>query len=625
MNLRNIAKIILVPLLISLPMLTHAQLRIMPLGNSLTSGSKPASGPQPTDIGYRKKLFNDLEPTYNSIGLQFVGSQSTGDGSGFDQDHEGRSGWRADQIRDNIYLSGGDWLSGNPPDVILLHIGTNDIGASENLPDIVTEVEAILDRIDLYEQDFDTEVVVFVARIIRLLSGSFDGTETTSYNNQLAAMVNQRIANGDKLYLVDQEPSIVYPGGLPDLIHPDETGYNAMADVWRSAIVNTLTTPQITDPGTLNASAGENFQYQIEASGVPTPDVSVNNMPPGMTYDPGTQTVSWTPNESQEGPASFDVTASNVLGTGNRTINVNVALVNDPPVFTKGPDIVIDEDSGPQEFLNWATGIDDGDSESAQNVSFNIVSVNSSNSYTITPSINSNGDLTFTPGENVNGEFTVTISLTDDGDPPATSAQQTFIITINPVNDPPAFTLSEDNLELFVGFEPTEVNVLPAEVPLDEVSQVVTYSITPPSVDFVDISIDNSGTISINPTAENKIGEQEFAVLANDGQSENNTYVVSFMLSVKLAVGIEDELKKSIKMYPNPADNTLNVELENTYLGPVNFELYDLNGGLIKSETFLKTTTLTNKDIDVDQIKSGLYLLMLRLDRNEIWSKIMIK
>ncbi|NER80289.1 MAG: T9SS type A sorting domain-containing protein [Leptolyngbya sp. SIO1D8] len=580
-------------------------------------------GPQPTDIGYRKRLFESLSPVYP--GLQFVGSESNGDGSGFDQDHEGHSGWRADEIRDNIYLTGEDWLTNHPPDVILLHIGTNDIGAGENLTNIVSEVEDILNRIDQYESDNNTEVVVFVARIIRLLFGAFDGSETTDYNNQIATMVNQRIANGDQLFLVDQEPSIVYPGGLPDEIHPDQTGYNSMADVWELAINSTLATPQITNPGILTASAGSNFQYQIEASGVPTPTISVNNLPPGMTFDPGTWTVSWTPNESQEGPASFDVIATNVLGTDNETININVELVNDPPVFIKGPDIVIDEDSGPQEFLNWATGIDDGDSELTQNVSFNIVSVNSSNSHTLSPSISPSGDLTFTPGDDVNGVFTVTISLTDDGTPAETSAEQTFTITINPVNDPPTFTLSEDNLELFVGFEATEVNALPAERPLDEVSQIVTYSLVPSSVDFVDISIDDTGKISINPKPENNIGEQEFAVIANDGQSVNNTHVVSFMLSVNLAVGIEDELQKSIKTYPNPVDNTLNVQLENTYLGPVSLQLYDLSGGVVKSETFLKTTTLTNRAIDVNQIKSGLYLIKLQLDGNEVWNKIIVE
>ncbi len=724
LDLRIKAKIILIALLISLPSLTYSQLRIMPLGNSITQGVAPSSLPSGTDIGYRKRLYQQLVTTYPS--LQFVGSESNGNG-GFDQDHEGHPSWRADEIRDNIYINGENWLTNTPADVILLHIGTNDI-SGQSLAGIVTEIEEILDKVDQYEAANNTEVIVFVAKIVRFLFGTFDGTETTDLNNQIETMVNQRIANGDKLVLVDQESAIVYPGGLPDDIHPDQTGYDSMADVWEQAITATLAAPQITNPGTLNATIGSNFQYQIVATGVPTPTVNVNNLPAGMTYNAGTQTVSWTPNESQEGSASFDVTATNAVGTDNLTININVVQQNNPPVFSKGPDVVISEDAGPQEFLNWATGIDDGDSELTQNVSFNIVNVSSSNSHTISPNISAAGHLTFTPGDNVNGTFTVTISLSDDGNPAETSGQQTFTVTINPVNDspdftisrntvtvdedftnteeitvtpgavpvdeqsesisysvspnssdivdvsvdnatgkvsitalenkngienftltandggsqnntfsmpftvtvnaindPPVFNLSEAMLELTVGFDPTEVNVLVAEVPVDETSQTVSYSIAPLTVDFAEISVDNNGKISISPKAGNKTGQQEFAVLANDGQSVNNTYVSSFVLAVTLTVGIEDELEKSIKTYPIPAENELNVQLENEYLGPVDLKLYDLNGGLIKSDTFFKATTLVNKRIKVDQIKSGLYLMKIQLDRGEVWNKILIK
>lgn len=621
--LRNIAKITFVLSLFSLPALTYGQLRIMPLGNSITAGTKPNNGSKSTDIGYRKRLFLALQPTYP--GLQFVGSESNGNG-GFDQDHEGHPGWKADEIRDNIYLSGEDWLTNNPPHVILLHIGTNDIGAGENLTNIVTEVEAILDRIDQYEADNNTEVVVFVAKIIRLLFGSFNGTETTAFNNQIESMVNQRIAKGDKLIMVDQESAITYPDALiEDEIHPNQDGYEDMADAWELAINSNLTGPQIIDPGILTASPGENFQYQIEATGVPTPEIQVDNLPAGMTYDPATRTVSWIPGQNQQGPASFDVTATNLLGADNRTININVEPVNDPPVFTKGPDITIDEDAGPQKFTNWATGIDDGDNESDQNLTFNMVSVQSSGSNTISPAIDANGDLTFTPGENVNGIFTVTISLSDDGMPSQTSAEQTFTITIDPVNDPPAFTLSEESVQLATGFETTQIYVLPEATPSDEVSQTVTYSIIPSSVNFADIAIDNTGMILIKPKPEHLIGEQEFAVLANDGQATNNMFVASFILSVDLAVGIEDALKKSVKMYPNPADNVLNVQLENGYLGQVNLQLYDLRGGLIKSATYLKTTTLMNQPVDITRIKSGPYLMRVQLDRNEVWNRIIIK
>ena len=245
--MRKILTISFTILLISdLAMAGPSQLKVMPLGNSITRGVVTGNmGPQIDDVGYRKALFNSLQGTYT--GLDFVGSLEHGDGSpGFDDDHEGHSGWRADEIRDNVKT----WLNNNPADVVLLHIGTNDIGAGENIPDIVDEVEEILDKIDEYESESNTEVVVFVARVVRFLFNGTPGSLTTGFNDQVEAMVDQRILNGDKLYKVDQESAIVYPTGLePDLIHPTLPGYEVMANRWENAITSTLTVPQITDPG----------------------------------------------------------------------------------------------------------------------------------------------------------------------------------------------------------------------------------------------------------------------------------------------------------------------------------------------------------------------------------------
>ena len=326
--MRNIVKTVLVFLLMSQPALANcSQLRIMPLGNSITRGVLSTSPATATDIGYRKALYNSLDGVYSN--LDFVGSLSTGDGTGFDEDHEGHGGWMANEIRDEVKT----WLNNNPADVVLLHIGTNDIGVPQNLADIVDEVATLLDNIDAYESENNTEVVVFIARIIRLVCCGFTGAETTDFNSQIAAMVNQRVIDGDKLYMVDQESALTYPGDLePDLIHPTQAAYDKMAAVWEQALTSTLAVPLITDPGAQAANVGENFEYQIMANGVHTPAISVSNLPTGMTYDAGTQTVSWVPGAGQEGAASFDVLASNALGDDNLTINMNVggAIVNPP-------------------------------------------------------------------------------------------------------------------------------------------------------------------------------------------------------------------------------------------------------------------------------------------------------
>ncbi len=59
------------------------------------------------------------------------------------------------------------------------------------------------------------------------------------------------------------------------------------------------------------------------------------------------------------------------------------------------------------------------------------------------PAINkTTGNLTFTTAQDVNGTATIRVVLTDAGSPPASSVAKTFVITVNPINDIPVFTVN---------------------------------------------------------------------------------------------------------------------------------------------------------------------------------------
>ena len=62
--------------------------------------------------------------------------------------HEGHGGWHANQIQDSIY----NWLIKNPADIILLHIGTNDLNKEESPTIIIQEINQILSEVDRYEE-----------------------------------------------------------------------------------------------------------------------------------------------------------------------------------------------------------------------------------------------------------------------------------------------------------------------------------------------------------------------------------------------------------------------------------------------------------------------------------------
>src|SRR5918997_2694674 len=130
--------------------------------------------------------------------------------------------------------------------------------------------------------------------------------------------------------------------------------------------------------------------------------------------------------------------------SAQKTLTVTVDAVNDAPGFTKGPDQTKDEDAGAQSIPDWATAISAGPAdEHGQQLTFEVTNDNN-NLFTSggQPSVAPDGTLTYTPAADKNGSATVTIKAKDSGGTANggqdESAEQTFTITVNSVNDAPS-------------------------------------------------------------------------------------------------------------------------------------------------------------------------------------------
>ncbi|MCP4336359.1 MAG: tandem-95 repeat protein, partial [Mycoplasma sp.] len=156
--------------------------------------------------------------------------------------------------------------------------------------------------------------------------------------------------------------------------------------------------------------------------------------------------LTYTPAADANGSTTVTVSLSDNGGgtdtSGNQTFTITVSAVNDTPSFTKGADQTVFEDPGAQTVSGWATSISKGPAnESGQALTFNVSNDNNA-LFSVQPAADASGDLTYTPAADANGTTTVTVSLSDDGGGADTSGNQTFTITVNPVNDAPAFSAS---------------------------------------------------------------------------------------------------------------------------------------------------------------------------------------
>ena len=160
------------------------------------------------------------------------------------------------------------------------------------------------------------------------------------------------------------------------------------------------------------------------------------------------RTVRFTPalnaNSSNSPGFSFTYRAFDGSATSENsaTVTITVTAVNDPPSFTKGADQTVLEDAGLQTVANWATNITAGPTadELTQTLTF-LVSNDNNALFAVQPAIAADGTLTYTLAPNANGVANVTVRLMDNGGTANlgvdTSAQQTFTITVNGVNDAP--------------------------------------------------------------------------------------------------------------------------------------------------------------------------------------------
>jgi len=195
--------------------------KILPLGDSITDGIGFSGG-------YRVELFRKALTDMKTI--TFVGGSMNGpakvDNVTFPKSHEGHSGWTISQIDGIVPAPALD----PTPDIVLLHIGTNDMRGGVN--GAADRLGALIDQIitDL------PDALLVVSNIIPYPSQS---SQVTTYNMAVPGVVQMRITAGKHVLYVDQFKD--FPNNqLGDGVHPNEAGYARMAGVWYTAIKDYL-------------------------------------------------------------------------------------------------------------------------------------------------------------------------------------------------------------------------------------------------------------------------------------------------------------------------------------------------------------------------------------------------
>ena len=302
--------------------------------------------------------------------------------------------------------------------------------------------------------------------------------------------------------------------------------------------------------------------------------------------------------------------------SATESFDIIVIPVNDAPIFTKGPDITLEEDAGAQSMA-WATAIDDGDDEIIQILTFEIVSVSDTDMFGAQPAIANDGTLTFTSAPNENGTATITIKLKDDGGTANggidESASQTFTINITPVNDAPTvavpiqdqnpiyeFTFTF-NIGTFVDIEDSQ---------LTYTATLADDSPLPTWLTFDGLTRTFSGTP--------EVGEGSFIIKVTATDSGGLSVSDEFTLNFLITGSEESNLLKKIIMYPNPATGDFDLLIYDAYTGDVNISVMDNNGRILFTERIYKPASELRHTIDLSGKSNGIYFIRVQTGNREI-------
>jgi acyl-CoA thioesterase I len=197
-------------------------LRIMPLGDSITEAAVGHNS-------YRRDLYFSLKRV--GCKFDFVGSQRgvygapSAPNGDFDQHHEGHWGWRVDEISSQVT----SYIANAAPDIVLIHLGSNDIFQGKNPTLVAQELGGLIDRIRQVKPD--TEIM-----LAKLIPSSYQSQGITALNALIDGVAASRsYAPYPPITVVDQASGYL-PYDNYDDVHPAPSGEAKIARRWSRAI-----------------------------------------------------------------------------------------------------------------------------------------------------------------------------------------------------------------------------------------------------------------------------------------------------------------------------------------------------------------------------------------------------
>ncbi|WP_328912215.1 MULTISPECIES: GDSL-type esterase/lipase family protein [unclassified Streptomyces] len=218
------------------PAAAAAPVRIMPLGDSIT-GSPGC---------WRALLWNQLQNAgYKNI--DFVGTLGPqGCSVPYDGDNEGHGGILATNIASQNQLPG--WLSATKPDIVIMHLGTNDVWSNIAPSQILASFTTMVGQM----RASNPSMKVLVAQILPMNPSNCAecAQRVITFNQQIPAWAQSISTAQSPVTVVDQWTGFNDATDTSDGVHPNDAGIVKVAARWYPPLAALLSTGGGTTGGT---------------------------------------------------------------------------------------------------------------------------------------------------------------------------------------------------------------------------------------------------------------------------------------------------------------------------------------------------------------------------------------
>lgn len=192
--------------------------RIMPLGDSIT-GSPGC---------WRALLWQDLQNAGHTD-IDFVGTLGAqGCGFPYDGENEGHGGILATNMADQNQLPA--WLAATHPDIVLMHLGTNDVWSNRSTSAILAAYTTLVGQM----RADNPQVTVLVAQIIPMAPAGCAACaqRVVDLNAAIPGWAAGISTAQSPVTVVDQWTGFSTSADTGDGVHPDDSGIRKIADRW---------------------------------------------------------------------------------------------------------------------------------------------------------------------------------------------------------------------------------------------------------------------------------------------------------------------------------------------------------------------------------------------------------